>query len=113
MKPPRMSITVREDSVTSRRVPITVPIAPNTTIDAMRRTVCRGAPRRTNWIPSMTMLGTMRTRTAVLTSTRSASSGVPSVGNPKPMAPFTKAAAATASARRTASMRLSSYLLLP
>jgi hypothetical protein len=51
----------------------------------------------------MTMFGMMSTRTAVLTSTSSASKGVPRVGKPNPMDPFTKAAAATASAMRRAS----------
>src|SRR6185369_11847038 len=49
----------------------------------------------------MTMLGTMRSRKAVLTSTIRASSGVPSVGKPKPIAPLTKAATVTASATRS------------
>jgi hypothetical protein len=105
MKPPRMSMTVREDSITSSRVPTTVPIAPNAASGAMRRIVVPGAPCRRNWMPSITMFGTISTRTAVLMSTKSVSSGVPSVGNPNPIEPFTKAAAATATARSTAIIR--------
>src|SRR5262245_3842972 len=105
MKPPRISITVREDSATSRRVPTTVPMAPPITRVAIRRTVSSGAPRRANWSPSMTMFGMISTRKAVLTSTMSVSSAVPRVGKPNPMEPLTKAAAATASARSRAGTR--------
>src|SRR5262245_8498571 len=44
------------------------------------------------------MLGMINATTAIFTSVTSASRGVPSVGKPKPIAPFTKAASSTAAA---------------
>src|SRR5215469_6461723 len=61
-----------------------------------------GAPRRTNWMLSITMLGRMRTTRAAFTSITRLSSGVPSVGKPKPMAPLRRAESRTMPAARIA-----------
>jgi hypothetical protein len=49
-------------------------------------------------MPSMTMLGRIRSTTAVFTSTTRLSSGVAREGNPKPTAPLMNAAASTTTA---------------
>jgi hypothetical protein len=84
----------------STRVPATMPTAPETSSGQKRRTVAPGAPRRTNWMPSITMLGRISTTTAVFTLTARLRSGVAREGNPKPMEPFTKPATSTTAAIR-------------
>jgi len=83
-------------------VPRTTPTAPAASRTQKRRTVESGVPRRANWMPSITILGRIRTTTAVLTSTTRLSSGVPRAGKPNPMAPLTKAATSTTIAIRAA-----------
>src|SRR5215468_7789379 len=95
MKRPRIKVAVRDERATRRRVPKTVPTAPKSSSTPNRLTVAMGAPRRTNWMLSITMLGRMRTTTAAFTSMTRLSSGVPSVGKPKPMAPLRRAESRT------------------
>jgi hypothetical protein len=75
-----------------------MPTAPESSRVPNRRTVASGAPRRRNWMPSMTMLGRIRSTTALFTSTTRLKSGVARDGKPKPMAPLMNAAASTTAA---------------
>jgi hypothetical protein len=97
-KIPRMNMAARGDSMVSKRVPTITPAAPETSSAPKRRTVAIGAPRRRNWIPSITMFGRISTTTAVFTSVTRLSSGVAREGNPKPIAPLTRPAAITTAA---------------
>ncbi len=103
-KPPSSSRTVRVGSTTSRRVPMTVPIVPPISSGTRRRIVSVDAPRRANWIPSITMFGRISSTTAVFTSTARLSSGVASVGKPRPAVPFTVPATKTASSVQSGAM---------
>src|SRR3989442_2672782 len=95
---PRISVTARAESMTRSFVPTIVPTMVKTSSGASRRGASPRGPCRRSWRPSITRFGMTSTATAVFTSTTRASSGVPSVGNPKPIAPLTKAAARTAAA---------------
>jgi hypothetical protein len=101
-KTPRIRVAAQGDRTTSARVPSTTPSAPAASSTAKRRTVASGVPRRANWMPSITMLGRIRTNPAVWTSTTRLSRGVPRAGKPKPIAPLTKAATSTTAAIRAA-----------
>src|SRR5437879_5907757 len=77
-------------------VPTTVPIIVKSSSGARRRGASPLGPLRRSCRLSITRFGMTSSATALFTSTARARSGVPRVGNPKPIAPLTKAASNTA-----------------
>ena len=78
--------------ITRSWVPSTVPEEAEDQQHRQPAPCARSPVLRPTCSASITMFGTINSATAVFTSMTSASSGVATVGKPKPIAPLTKAA---------------------